>query len=236
MNKFVNYHTHTPRCHHAEGAEEEYVQAAIANGFSTLGFSDHGAWPFANGFRSRMRMTVQERAGYEQTVRELAQRYKGQINIRLGYEYEYFPKYLPYLREVRAQVDYLLLGNHYELDEPSGDYFGAATTAREIRRYVECTIAGMETGLYDCLAHPDLFLNEYPAWDGAAERASRMLCQAAARLRLPLEYNLYGVDKRRRHQSAGLGYPCDAFWRVAVQSDCDVVIGCDAHIPAMLSR
>ena len=32
-----NYHTHTPRCEHAEGREEEYVRAAIGAGFAVLG-------------------------------------------------------------------------------------------------------------------------------------------------------------------------------------------------------
>ena len=28
----ANYHTHTPRCRHAEGTEAEYVQAALDAG------------------------------------------------------------------------------------------------------------------------------------------------------------------------------------------------------------
>ena len=37
----ANYHTHTFRCHHAKGEDEDYVLAAIANGVRILGFSDH---------------------------------------------------------------------------------------------------------------------------------------------------------------------------------------------------
>ncbi len=36
-----NYHTHTSRCGHAGGSDEEYVQAAIKAGYQILGFSDH---------------------------------------------------------------------------------------------------------------------------------------------------------------------------------------------------
>ena len=36
-----NYHTHTARCRHATGTEEEYVLAAIDRGLKILGFSDH---------------------------------------------------------------------------------------------------------------------------------------------------------------------------------------------------
>ena len=39
----ANYHTHTTRCQHARGTEEEYVLQAIDTGFEILGFADHSA-------------------------------------------------------------------------------------------------------------------------------------------------------------------------------------------------
>ena len=36
-----NYHTHTKRCGHAIGEDEEYVVNAIEAGLTDLGFSDH---------------------------------------------------------------------------------------------------------------------------------------------------------------------------------------------------
>ena len=44
----ANYHTHTARCGHAEGTDEEYVLAAIERGFDEMGFSDHVPWPYKN--------------------------------------------------------------------------------------------------------------------------------------------------------------------------------------------
>ena len=35
------YHTHTTRCGHAYGSEEEYIQVAINNGLKVIGFTDH---------------------------------------------------------------------------------------------------------------------------------------------------------------------------------------------------
>ena len=35
-----NYHTHTKRCNHAVGEDEEYVLSAIENGYKVLGFAD----------------------------------------------------------------------------------------------------------------------------------------------------------------------------------------------------
>ena len=39
-----NYHTHTYRCGHAIGSDEEYVEAAIKAGYKVLGFSDHAPY------------------------------------------------------------------------------------------------------------------------------------------------------------------------------------------------
>ena len=36
-----NYHSHTARCGHAWGTDEEFIQAAIEAGFGVLGFSEH---------------------------------------------------------------------------------------------------------------------------------------------------------------------------------------------------
>ena len=44
-----NYHTHTARCMHAIGSEEEYILAAISAGYTELGFSDHTPWHYESG-------------------------------------------------------------------------------------------------------------------------------------------------------------------------------------------
>ena len=43
-----NYHTHTERCFHAKGSDEEFVLAAIEAGFNEIGFADHSPWNFKN--------------------------------------------------------------------------------------------------------------------------------------------------------------------------------------------
>lgn len=47
-----NYHTHTFRNHHAVGTEREYIEAAIAGGYQTLGFSEHAPYQFPDGIVS----------------------------------------------------------------------------------------------------------------------------------------------------------------------------------------
>ena len=81
----ANYHTHTTRCHHAEGTEEEYIQTALHGGYHVLGFSDHTPWCYRTpGFTSRIRMLPKELDGYVQTLQALKEKYKDQLRLHIG--------------------------------------------------------------------------------------------------------------------------------------------------------
>ena len=231
----ANYHAHTTRCQHARGTEEEYVLQAIETGFEILGFADHSAWPYRSDFVANMRMRLDELDGYVETVRALKEKYAGRIRIHLGMECEAFPEFYPWLREIRAKMgfDYFILGNHYDTnDETGGFYFGRCANHAQIRRYMETTIAGMESGLFLYLAHPDLFLHRYPAFDAEAKRVCRALCEAALRLDMPLEYNLLGHRRNPGARSQGyVGYTSREFWEVAAETGNRAIIGVDAHAP-----
>ena len=56
----ANYHTHTTRCHHASGNEEDFVLRAIENGLKIFGFSDHVPMPFPDGHQSGFRVRIEE--------------------------------------------------------------------------------------------------------------------------------------------------------------------------------
>ena len=96
----TNYHTHTYRCNHAIGNEEDYVLAAIENGYDILGFSDHTPWPYRNkDFIPSIRMRIEEFESYLNSVREVKEKYKNQIQIFCGVEAEYFPEYYDWLKK-----------------------------------------------------------------------------------------------------------------------------------------
>ena len=235
----INYHSHTWRCQHASDTEEAYVVQAIESGYSVLGFADHTPWPYTNGYVSNMRMRIDQLPGYVHTLRTLAEKYADQLYIPLGLECEAFPEYMGWLSDLKGQyLDYLILGNHFELNDSTGGfYFGRCRTPGEIRRYIQCTIAGMETGLFAYVAHPDLFCRSYPVFDAECAAAARDLCAAARALSLPLEYNLLGLQYRDRDcADGGLGYPCESFWEIAADAGCRVIVGLDAHNVRQLTR
>lgn len=226
----ANYHTHTPRCRHAEGAEREYVESALAAGLEILGFSDHAPCPFPGEYKSWHRMDMDQLDDYVQTVLNLRQEYAGKIQIHLGLELEYYPDRMPELLPVlRDQpIEYLLLGQHFLGNEEGEPYTGLATgDSHGLVRYCDQVIAGLETGLFTYLAHPDLI--NYVGDDALYREQMRRVCRAVKECGLPLEWNMLGM-------TTGRHYPFRKFWELAAEENCDVIIGWDAHKPEAMGN
>ncbi len=149
----VNYHTHTARCNHAQGSDEDFVRAAIGAGFDRIGFSDHTPWNY-RGYVSGMRMRARELAGYADSVHTLQEKYSGQIEILLGLECEFFSKRLDWLRAQmeRYDMDYVILGHHFSQKEERGDYNGSLNRPDQIRTYGADILAALDTGLFSSVA------------------------------------------------------------------------------------
>lgn len=226
----ANYHTHTVRCNHASGTEREYIEEAIKNGFKILGFSDHVPQPYPDDFVSGIRMGMDELSGYIDTLVSLREEYKGRIDILIGFEVEYFPKYFDKLLKILRNhpVDYFIQGQHNIPDEVNGFYAGWETDDEEaLKDFVDYTIMGMKTGLFTYLAHPDLI--NYTGDDDTFKRHTSRIVEASIDLNIPLEVNMYGFLGNRN-------YPCDRFFKMASEMGASFVIGCDAHRPDIVRQ
>lgn len=226
----ANYHTHTWRCHHASGEEEAYVQAAKQAGMQVLGFSDHSPYAFPQGYHSSFRMEPELLGDYAQTIRALEKRHRGELEIHLGVECEFYPKHfddtLAMLRD--NGVEYMILGQHFLDNEYDAEYSGQRTTWEEdLAKYCAQSMEAMQTGLFTYFAHPDLihFLG-----NGRVYKAHmRRLCQEAKACGLPLEINMEGLRRER-------WYPNPLFLEAAGEENCTMILGCDAHYPAALNE
>ena len=228
----ANYHTHTSRCGHAEGTDEQYVKAAVSQGYDVLGFADHVPWPYKSGFvHHGVRMPVTQLDEYLSSVRRLKKQYAGKIEILAGFECGYFPEYMNWLAEMKEekQLDYLIFGNHYDTTDEGGMYFGQTRTAAQLKRYVDSAVKGVETGLFSYLAHPDLFMRRYGRFDADCRAAAKDLCQVCKENNLPMEYNLH--DRYVSYTSRHTGYPHPDFFEIVQSYGVDVIIGVDAHEP-----
>lgn len=220
----ANYHTHTYRCHHATGTEEEYIKTAINGGIKYMGFSDHIPCTNPDGSESRYRVYMDDRFNYSRKVLSLKEKYKDKIDIKLGYEAEYLPWAFDKMLEVCEETDaeYLILGQHIIGDEKGKEYVSILNSDSEekLEDYVRLVTEGMRTGYFSYVAHPDVI-----NFTGDKEiylKHMRKICDASLETDVPLELNFLGIRDERI-------YPNSDFWELVGEVGCDVVYGFDAH-------
>lgn len=229
----TNYHTHTNRCLHAFGTEEDYIQAALDAGMDVLGFSDHAPFPDRD---FGMRMPYSELDPYFTAVEKLAAENASRITILKSLEIEYLPgyeEYYEYLRGTRA-TDYLLLGEHFYFNS-RGEIFNIynACGTQDYIPYANSIAAAAKTGCFEIIAHPDLFtLNKF-AWDRNCDAATEIILQAALDTGTVLEFNANGFRRGLHDYPDGKRhmYPHINFWKKVAETDASVIIGADAHEP-----
>ena len=223
-----NYHTHTKRCRHARGEDEEYVLAAIDRGLQILGFADHSPYIFPGDYYSTMRMPMCELEDYVTSVLALREKYANKIEIKLGLELEYYPGCFGETLKVLMEqpLDYLLLGQH-ALGDEKDDYLTGWPTEDEaiLKRYVRQTLEGLNTGAFSCFAHPDII--KFVGDPGVYQKHMRQIVREAKACDIPLELNLLGLMTKRN-------YPNRLFWEMVAEEGAKAIIGFDAHQPAVL--
>ena len=224
----ASYHTHTYRCKHAVGKEEEYIQKAIAEGVRILGFSDHAPMLYPNGYVSGHKMGPEMIGEYFSTIASLRDKYKDKIEIKIGLETEYYPSLWESSLEFWRPypVDYIILGQHFVPEEIVGTdaYCGRPSESKtRLTVYVDAVIKAMNSGVITYVAHPDLINYTGDDHDFYLSECHRLVSEAE-RLGMPLEYNLLGMH-------LGRNYPYAPFWEVVREYDIKTVIGCDSHAP-----
>lgn len=219
-----NYHTHTLRCHHAVGCDEDYIKCAIEAGIKYLGFSDHIPFVFPDGHESFYRIDMSQAYEYIKSIRSLADKYKNDIHISVGFEMEYYPSYFEEMLIIARnfEADYLILGQHFIGDEwPDG--IGTRTYTedpKQIHEYVSNVISAIESGVFTYVAHPDMI--RFEGDEDIYHREMTRLCEVAKKHNTPLEINLHGISKERH-------YPSDRFFAIAGEVGAPVTFGMDAH-------
>lgn len=233
----ANYHTHTKRCRHAGGTEEDYVRSALDAGLSVLGFSDHAPFPDHDyGYR----MLYSELGDYFSAVGELAEANASQIRILKSLEIEYLPRYRDYYEMLLSQYqpDYLLLGEHFFTDA-AGQMHNITTQADSTELYLSYAKAiaeALKTGYFQMVAHPDIFAMNRHAWDRNCDAATDIILEAAAANGTILEFNANGFRRGQHDYPDGRRYmyPHINFWKRAAGSGIPVIVGSDCHDPAQI--
>lgn len=192
-----------------------------------MGFSEHIPLLLSNGEQSDYRVRVEEAEAYCNEVREASEKYRDYIDIKLGFEMEYYPECFDQMLEFarRCGAEYLILGQHFTKpeDNPSSVYVAVDNSSRELlKEHTDLTVEAMKTGYFSYVAHPDIF----NFWGDEAfyEGEMRRICIASRETGIPLEINFLGI-RCERH------YPNETFWRIAGEEMSPVTFGFDAHSP-----
>lgn len=232
MKKISNFHTHTHLCNHGDGTPSEYYEQAVREGCLALGFSDH--CPYKESLFDRwpeIRMSVEDSKGYIDEIKTLKE--KSDFPIYAGYECEYEPEFSSWYDELKSNygADYLILGSHWVTEGNTHVYVADLNAPSQFSRYIDQTIAGLGSGKYSFIAHPDIYMMGYKKWDENSRAWSKALIDAAVDLDVPLEINGLGASREPMNTDNGMRYkyPFVEFWELVAQTKARVICNSDAH-------
>lgn len=222
---FYDSHMHTPLCKHAWGEPEEYAEQGLRAGLKGIIFTCH--CPMPNGFWPTVRMDESEFDTYVSMVARTTEKYKGKLDVWLGLESEYFPGYEKYIEELHQRADFhFILGSvHWQAKEYL-QKFETGTIEGFRRTYFNHLADSAESGLYDCLGHPDLVKNYHPdSWcfPILKDHVARCLDRIAA-TGVAMELNTSGLNKSYAEMNPG-----NEMLGMMAERKIPIVVGSDAH-------
>ena len=170
-------------------------------------------------------MRTDEIDDYCQTLLRLKEKYKGYIDIHIGFETEYYKKYFDSLISLyrKYPIEYIIYAGHFignEGDDGTFCAFDRTEDRHRLTAYVDNALEAIDTGRYSMIAHPDMvnFVGDLDFYRQESER----LVRGAKAKGIPLEINLYGMRDGRH-------YPNAEFWRVAGRIGITATLGFDSH-------
>jgi len=230
-----NLHIHTTFSD-GKHTPEELVQEALRRGFDSIGFSEHSYMHFSP---SRSQMPVEKTDAYKEEIHRLKEKYRDQIGIFCGLEYEFHSEVsLEGYDYVIGSLHYLnfdgqILGFDRKLDEVLAylqNHFGGDGMAFA-KKYYETLARLPERGKFDILGHFDVLTknNELGHFiDTAHPRYIRMGLDAihALKGKIPLfEVNTGAIPRGYRTSP----YPQMEFIREFRKCGFGAVLSTDCH-------
>jgi len=250
---YQNFHTHT-RFSDGSDDPEKYVETAILQGLSALGFSDHSPLPFENTFALRENQ-VQNYCDHVQSIKFKMQNAKCKMQLFLGMEADYIPGMghsFSYFRET-FPLDYLIGSVHLVRNGSASDlwfidgsnpatYDDGLTTlfGGDIRKgvtaYYRQINEMLSTGKMDIIGHFDKikmhnrgrFFSETEPWYTELVDETLKLVRQSGTI---IEVNTRGIYKKRSDSL----FPGPAILRRIHDLNIPIVISSDAHKPHEIS-
>lgn len=232
-----DFHTHTARCGHAAGRDDEYVAAAVGRGLTAIAVTDHVPfyWLPPERYDPTLAMAADELPRYVDAVLALRERYAGQVEVLLGLEADFIAGHEEALARLLERHPFdVVLGSVHWLGEWLVDAPSSLARYRqgqdEVERiwdeYTTQLIAAARSGLFDVLSHLDLpkkfgFRSQAPFAGRLAE-----VVEAVAAGGCAVELSSAG-----RRKPVGEDYPADGVVAALAAAGVRFVLSSDAHAP-----
>lgn len=147
-----NLHTHTTRCD-GINTPEEMIVAAIEKGFDSIGFSGHAHMKYS----SFHHITHETTRAYRDEIYALKEKYKGQIDVFCGLEFEML------CDDTKEGWEYMIGSTHYLFKD--GEVFNIDLGTEEIKRVIAERFGGDGLALAKCYYEHLASLPEYGKFD-----------------------------------------------------------------------
>lgn len=244
MKPLWDYHTHCGLNHHAIGTSEEYIQSAIKKGLCEIGLADHfpmhllpesaDVWKFS--------MTMAEFDKYIRENKELQQKYKDKITIKIASEVDYhegsFSEYQKALSPYYKQLDYII-GSIHVVEWPSVPAWGVDDinflekfdefgTDKVYIEYYNLVQKMAKTGYYQIVGHLDL-PKKHARYPSSPEKVWDVILNTLdtiAANNMAMEINTSGFLKPAKEQ-----YPAMNIVQAAIERKIPITLGSDSHDP-----
>ncbi len=232
----IDYHLHGNFSGHGTGNLAEYVEAAVAKGFTEIGFSDH--LPKVVDPDPYHAMLEKDLPRYVERVLALREANRGRIAIKLGIEADYFEGHEAETKRLldSQPFDYVLgalhfLGDWHFTSKAGIERFSSEDPVESFPKYFEQLKRMIETGLFDVLAHPDALRRGAFQPARSMKNEHREIARLLAARGMAIEINTGGIRR-----GAGSVYPERGFLAACVAEGVPVTVGSDAHAPGDVGR
>ena len=249
---FEDWHTHNELCRHALGSCKDYIKKAIKKKLTTIGLSDHFPYEYlAPIIPSINQIPYQEYAmrlnevnAYLTDIENLKEKFSSQINIKIGFEIDFFKNQgvvlNNYLKPVISRLDYTI-GSVHILFSKLGIF------AFDDRRFIERynffnsideiyllyfdTLGEMiqsDNFEFDIIGHFDLpkKFNKRPKDKDKIMEKVKTTLDIIKEKDLTIEINTSGLRRDVKEQ-----YPSKEIIKEMYEREIPILLGSDAHHP-----
>lgn len=221
-------HMHTPLCKHSRGKPAEYAQEAENKGLKGIIITCHS--PMPDGWNPKVRMSINQLDEYIDMVQETREEFEGRVDVRMGMESDYFPGMEGWIEDLHQKADfhYILGSVHPQTDEYKDKYLKGQSRLDYEHSYFENLANAAETGLFDCLSHPDIVKIVHPRDYDVNDHLDiiRASLDRIAATGIAMELNTSGLLKPYKEMNPG----SEILSEIA-ERGIPIVLGSDSHEP-----